>query len=534
VRESLTPLLFFQRFFLPSLLAVLAWAIWRTVRHKDQAVGLALYLGLVIVVDGFMNTGIYIPGLEKGSIRYSELCAVLLFMHRPPAGAAAGGRRPLLFLVAAYFALLFGSALRSDSVVSGIYEFRAIMVPQIVAVLIAIRGFPSRADYRRFVLSLTAVAFVIALFDFWDIFFDRWLLHSDTLFSAKYWVTRSQGRFGSVFLNPNMMGAFTVLVFPAVFVSALNESYRSRRLYAWLGLLALLFCLVETQSRGPMLAFAIGLSMLVIGPCGGAVSRSRRFAFLAVFIVLFTVFMPGFYDHAVERFADIDREMTTEEGRTRETVWLYAGQMISDHPVAGIGFGEKQFLLAMDRLGFGDRYKEESLDNPHNSYLQMAVYAGIPALAVFVLANVVLLWGAAVVSWRNADERTTQSVFGLAVGIAGFLAVIYPDMHMFTQAVAPIYWVFFGLLLSLTAAASQAARAAAQEQIPRPVPVLPRAGRDLIRAAAPDAGRSREGQMGPVAPPFGVRAKNGRGEVFPPRSADGCLTRDAGARRQRR
>ena len=35
------------------------------------------------------------------------------------------------------------------------------------------------------------------------------------------------------------------------------------------------------------------------------------------------------------------------------------------------------------------------------------------------------------------------------VWLAGFLAVIYPDMHMFTQTVAPVYWVFFGLLLPL-------------------------------------------------------------------------------------
>ena len=40
-------------------------------------------------------------------------------------------------------------------------------------------------------------------------------------------------------------------------------------------------------------------------------------------------------------------------------------------------------------------------------------------------------------------------VFGLTVGLAGFLAAAYPDMHLFTRDVAPVYWVFFGLFFSL-------------------------------------------------------------------------------------
>jgi O-antigen ligase len=413
------------------------------------------------------------------------------------------------------------------------------------------------------------VVLVVALFDFWDIFFDRWLLHSDSLFTPKYWLNRQHGRFGSVFLNPNMLGAFTVLVFPATFIWAQNESNWWRRFYAWGGLLALVFCLVETQSRGPMLALAIALMMLTVGPCGG-VSRTRRIGFLGALVVVFALFMPGFYDHAIQRFAEaeLDKEMTTEDGRTRETVWGYARLMIEDHPLAGIGFGEKQFVKAIDALGFRDKYGEEPLDNPHNSYLQMAVYAGIPALAAFLLANLALVWRAAWVSWRNADDRTTQSVFGSVVGIAGFLAVIYPDMHMFTPAVSPVYWVFFGLLLSLTTTISQPAPAVKRYENSRSyfgdvgqrlagqsASLPPQYHRDRPRAAAAGADRSREGrtatpdgaalrrgahaqqapvQPGPVAGPLGVRGEDGRRELLPRRGTGRVLATGADARRYER
>ena len=55
MKDYLVPLLFFQRFFLPSLLTLLGWAIWRTVWRRDMAVGLALYLSLVIIVDVFID-----------------------------------------------------------------------------------------------------------------------------------------------------------------------------------------------------------------------------------------------------------------------------------------------------------------------------------------------------------------------------------------------------------------------------------------------------------------------------------------------
>jgi len=329
---------------------------------------------------------------------------------------------------------------------AGIFEFRMIVIPQIVAFLVTKRGFGSQDEYRRFFLGLTALVLVIGLFVFWDAFFDRWLLKSNSLLTGDYSVPRQQGRYGGLFINPNYLGAFVVLVFPAAFICAFNQRRSWPRLYAMTGLLALVFCLVETQSRGPLLAFAIALAVLVLGPIKG-LSRTRRITHLAMFLMIFVVFMPGFYEHSIKRFDSIDEETTTV-ARSRQSVWNYTAKIIEDHPVRGIGFGEQRFVAAMNAYGFKEQYAEQSLDNPHNSYLQMAVYGGIPALAAFLLANVALLAKAVRVCMRGITNATY--VYGLAVGITGFLFSIYPDMHMFTVTVAPVYWVFFGLLLALT------------------------------------------------------------------------------------
>lgn len=449
----LTPLLQFQRFFLPALFILLAWAIWRTIWRKDLAVGLVLYLGLVVIVDGFLNTGIYLPGLEKGSVRFSELCALFLLINRPPAGPDHFLRRWVLFLVGLYFGLLFLSTLRSDPMMAGIFEFRRLIIPQIIALLLAIHGLGSAEDYRRFFLCLMMLVIIIGLFVFWDVFFDRWLLKSDLLYQPIYYMNRKHGRFGSFFLNPNYLGAFVVLVFPVAFIWTLNECRRGWRLFAWTGLLALVFCLVETQSRAPLLALGLALLMLVFGPAGG-LSKTRRLGFLALFVMVFTLFMPGFFQHAVERFSLLDQEQAEEEA-SRQTNWIFTRRIIRDYPLGGIGFGEQQFLKAMDAYGYAEMYGR-LFDNPHNSYLQMTVYAGIPVLAAFLFANLALLGRAARVFRRGVAEKNAPTVFGLSIGIIGFLACIYPDMHLFTQNVAPIYWVFFGLLLSLVTRTSEA------------------------------------------------------------------------------
>jgi O-antigen ligase len=447
VRDYLFPLLQLQRVFIPVLLAALCWAIWRTVVKKDLAVGLALYLSLVVIVDGFYNTGIYLPGLSKGSIRYSELCAAFLFFNRPSTAPRRAPYATVCLLLGIYFFLMVVSVLRSEPLLPAIFEFRQVIIPQVVAFLVAVRLLERPEEYRRFFLCLTGLVLLVGVFVFWDFFFDRWILHSDVLDNAIYWANRKQGRYGSVFLNPNYLGAFVVLVFPALFAYFLDKQGAKTRLYCGTGLLALAFCLIETKSRGPLLAFAVVLILLVIGPIRG-MSRMRRFGILAFLGGVLFLFMPGFFETSVERF-DVWHKETSMEGQTRQTMWDYAWRFIIENPIGGIGFGEGQFRNAMAATDFLDRFGLEALHNPHNSYLQAAVYAGIPALAAFIVANLTLLAHGLRASRGSAEGAAAPAAFALTVGIFGFLLSIYPDMHLFTWTVAPVYWVFAGLLVSL-------------------------------------------------------------------------------------
>ncbi|HVZ17114.1 MAG TPA: O-antigen ligase family protein, partial [Terriglobales bacterium] len=292
------------------------------------------------------------------------------------------------------------------------------------------------------------LALLVGLFCIWDVMFDRWILHSDVLFSDAYTHNRRVGRFGSIFLNPNVLGAFVVLVFPQLFILSLTERQRLVRLYLVIAMLGLVFCLVETQSRGPILAFGGALTLLVLGPVRG-MSRTRRVAGMLAFIAALAVLMPGFFEHSATRFRDQGYDESAEV-LGRASVWEYTQRLIFDHPLGGVGFGEQQFLRAMSATDFLERYGEHSLDNPHNSYLTAAVFAGIPALLVFLVFNAALLAKAFARSWQTTpDDPWGNAVFGLAVCTAGFLICMYPDMHLFTPNIAPTYWLSCGILMSM-------------------------------------------------------------------------------------
>jgi O-antigen ligase len=186
---------------------------------------------------------------------------------------------------------------------------------------------------------------------------------------------------------------------------------------------------------------------------------------------------PGAISHAIQRFSTLDKEETAENGRSRQTTWRYTAMMIAEHPIGGIGFGEAQFMRSMNELGYTYEFGGESLDAPHNSFLQATAYAGIPALLALLLANGLTLGRAFLISLKRRPVKNGPYAFGLAVGITGFLACVATDLQLFSQMIAPVYWTFFGLFVSvvqdaytLSADDGQPALAAASDQSAPPRP----------------------------------------------------------------
>jgi O-antigen ligase len=342
---------------------------------------------------------------------------------------------------------MFYSAFRAWTVENGLNNFRRYFVPQIVAFIVAYRGFEKSEDYSRFLLFFVILLIIIGTFTFWDLFFDRWILKSGKLHDKIYWGSRKNGRFGSLFLNPNYMGAFAVLTIPVVFIRALVEKETGKRIFCWLGVLALVFAFIETQSRGPMLGILVALFFFIVVPVK-RFSFAKKVSYLLLLLAVLYLFMPGFFTHSTERFSMIDKE-TSDDHKSRYSVWEYTVEIIKEYPFFGVGLGEVQYKKYMYKFGFRSEFLERPLDNAHNSYLQIAVHAGIPAVLIFILINILLVKRGIFAVSGYGEREISLYLLGLIAGLLGFLACLIPDMFMFTATVGPSYWVMTGLIFSI-------------------------------------------------------------------------------------
>ena len=158
--------------------------------------------------------------------------------------------------------------------------------------------------------------------------------------------------------------------------------------------------------------------------------------------------MPGFYETATKRLTkDSIYEERETQHLSRIAMWKATLDIIEKNPVLGLGLGERKFISALEaETDFINKYGRV-LDNPHNSYLQIAVMAGSIALIVFLNINrIVFVKGIKGIKNQNKKRSSYYSgiLAGTIAGLSGFLVSLVFDMPMFTHA-AVMYWIVIGM-----------------------------------------------------------------------------------------
>lgn len=437
-----------QRIFIPFLLGFAAFLLYRLFIKKDKAAGLALYIGLVVIVDGYMEKGLFIPGLEAGSIKFSEMVWLVLFfqdkeLRKKINYAFLKKYKTLIWL---YVFFMFIAIFMTPSMKEGLFYFRAIFLPQMLAFTIAITGLRERGDYIRFFQYLIILFVFSTIYIIWLRFFDITIIHSVSMYSQTFAHNVSIGRHGSFWGNPNYLAAVIVLITP-VYTMLVLEKGKYRYIY-FFTLLFLVFMLSQTGSRSALVFFVFSISLLCI-----LIKFKKTVKLLALALVaavIFSVVMPGVIQTMTRRFdvTEVRDEMNAEEFSGRGFLWYITLHMIKKHPF-GIGLGENNFFNKtqdyMARNGHSLNLENFSLDNPHNSYLEITTMGGIQSLVIFIIILVSFLNIARKVIGKKNQELLT----GITVGLIGFMGAMMNEPIMFKVAVANLFWINLGLGISL-------------------------------------------------------------------------------------
>lgn len=255
-----------------------------------------------------------------------------------------------------------------------------------------------------------------------------------------------------IFQNPNDLAALTLPIF-AMSVAVLQG--RSRR--AWIrfsalaGVVVLPTLIFVTQSRGGILALAtMGLLILV--------QYRRQVRGLAIGVLVagavFLVAPPEVWDRLgglvkagdTETLREVDAEGSAEQ---RFEIWRVAGQIITDHPISGVGLGRYPVVHAEYAAGSGFLPTARGQRDPHSIYLNILAETGIPGLLLFLsMVAVVLVRGRRTVhALATVDLAASRQVSTLLIGLIGFMqAGIFASLHR----VAFLY-VFLGVIASAIA-----------------------------------------------------------------------------------
>jgi O-antigen ligase len=201
-----------------------------------------------------------------------------------------------------------------------------------------------------------------------------------------------------------------------------------RKAIYWAGIMLFAFAFIKTQARGAMIGCAASLVVFLLLPHRNYPVYRRGLSILLM-IGLLGLFMPGFYETATRRFDSIEKETSLEEANRVSTWEHVVTEVIPSYPVFGIGLGEAQFIRIMRDTGYEDKFGR-TFDNPHSSYLEIAVAAGCVALLIFLTVNFLIIVTNVSFLRSNVESEHSLLLLGLTSGLVGFLVATASGQDM--------------------------------------------------------------------------------------------------------
>lgn len=238
----------------------------------------------------------------------------------------------------------------------------------------------------------------------------------------------------SVFLNPNILAEYLVLLTPV----AVGLTWYTKRLKKKLLFTAatgvLLICLVMTMSRGGWVGICFAALAFVL-------MVDVRLILLGIPLgVAGLFFLPA---KILERLLSIGSTVDSSNAY-RLKIWEITLRVIHDHFIGGVGFGYAPF-----KQTFETYIRTMPIFHAHNTYLEIFAEMGIIGFVVFFIFLLTMLKHPILTLVRGEDKYYRYVAAGVISGIVGLFAhglfehVIYIPRIIFT------FWIMVGLLLTM-------------------------------------------------------------------------------------
>ncbi len=237
--------------------------------------------------------------------------------------------------------------------------------------------------------------------------------------------------------NPNVLGEYLLLTIPLSAVFMIKYEWNRLAKWAYMGIFALsMLCMVFTQSRGCWLGIMLTAFVFV------TFYNGRWWKLLPLAIVALVFLIPETFADRLMSIGDTSDSSTSY----RVFIWLGTLDMLKFFWLGGIGMGEGAFGVVYPFYSYNAIIAPHS----HNTYLQLAVSAGIGALLTFVITMCVFLKKISD-AFHAFGEKSAERALAAAIGAGtlGFLLQSMFDYTFYNYRMMAMFFMFtaFGIVL---------------------------------------------------------------------------------------
>lgn len=251
--------------------------------------------------------------------------------------------------------------------------------------------------------------------------------------------------------NPNLLAGYLIPFVPLSISMLIAALVEKKWLYAVISAPvagAILLATVLTASRGGYIGIVVALGALFVmlaAWCWPNYPRLRPvILFLSIILPLAIIAVVLVVPSVHQRVFSMLQGREHSSNKFRMNVWLASIEMFKDNWWIGIGTGNQAF-----RLAYG-LYMKSGFDalGTYCVPLEIAVEAGIFALAVFAVFLMAVLGRAHIAFWSKTCGWEKWICAGMAAAIIGIIAQGFVDTVFYRPQIHFVFWLLSAALVS--------------------------------------------------------------------------------------
>jgi O-antigen ligase len=367
------------------------------------------------------------------------------------------------------------NGVRSTDAINGILEYGLNALSGFAIFILASSIFKKIKELLYAVILLILSTLISSFFVIYQSFFDS------GFGNVEPWI--SSGRFNATFADPNALGAFTVLMFPLLFLMIFYFKKWYLRLLFFVFFVFFIFLIIFSGSRITLIGIFVSIILILTMNISNFnkkinIRHGKRKLIAVVAIILIIILVISFFLVVVfseKNFSQVllknplmmrfktsattliyyfknagFKEALKSISNYRYFFWERAYQMGRDYPVSGVGSGAYIYELPDYHFRYNKGFTQ--IDSSGNYYLQFFAELGITGLILILYIFYTVIKKSSIVL-RNMPARKKEDKYhlifqGLFISFISMVVVLIFGSHTNSIEVNLIFWLVIGLIFS--------------------------------------------------------------------------------------